>query len=74
MSPVALGNGTLPRGPLHIPEGDDSGDPTFHQTACSGAHGFRSHRLRPLLMLCKYCRIRANHCSYILKRKQQRPF
>src|SRR5215510_10894184 len=32
----------------------------FHQTARSGAHGFRSHRLRPLLMLCKYCRIRAN--------------
>src|SRR5262245_11875480 len=27
MSPVALGNGTLPRGPLHIPEGDDSRDP-----------------------------------------------
>jgi hypothetical protein len=27
MSPVALGNGTLPRGPLHIPEGDDSCDP-----------------------------------------------
>src|SRR5215831_16350952 len=32
----------------------------FHQTARSGAHGFRSHRLRPLLMLCKYCRIRVN--------------
>src|SRR5215471_9038393 len=30
----------------------------FHQTARSGAHGFRSHRLRSLLMLCKYCRIR----------------
>src|SRR5262249_35707237 len=27
MSPAALGNGTLPRGPLHIPEGDDSWDP-----------------------------------------------
>src|SRR5262245_8769195 len=27
MSPVALGNGTQPRGPLHIPEGDDSCDP-----------------------------------------------
>jgi hypothetical protein len=27
MSPAALGNGTLPRGPLRIPEGDDSGDP-----------------------------------------------
>jgi len=27
MSPSALGNGTLPRGPLHIPEGDDSCDP-----------------------------------------------
>src|SRR5215475_2196754 len=24
MSPTALGNGTLPRGPLPIPEGDDS--------------------------------------------------
>jgi hypothetical protein len=29
MSPVALGNGTLPRGPLHIPEGDDSCDPVL---------------------------------------------
>src|SRR5262245_2256443 len=27
MSPAALGNGTLPRGPLHIPERDDSWDP-----------------------------------------------
>src|SRR5262249_13906774 len=27
MSPAALGNGTLPRGPLRIPEGDDSCDP-----------------------------------------------
>src|SRR5215467_7544266 len=34
----------------------------FHQTALSGAHGFRSHRLRLLLMLCKYCRIRVNSC------------
>jgi len=32
----------------------------FHQTARSGAHGFRSHRLRSLLVLCKYCRIRVN--------------
>ena len=32
----------------------------FHQTVPSGAHGFRSHRLRPLLMLCKYCRIRVS--------------
>src|SRR5215468_6944525 len=29
----------------------------FHQTACSGAHGFRSHRLRSLLMLCKHYQI-----------------
>jgi hypothetical protein len=58
MSPVALGNGTLPRGPLHIPEGDDSCDPCLPQTARSGAHGFRSHRLRSLLMVCKYRRIR----------------
>src|SRR5215831_5033141 len=27
MSPATLGNGTLPRGPLHIPEGDDSWGP-----------------------------------------------
>src|SRR5215475_1814863 len=27
MSPAAMGNGTLPRGPPHIPEGDDSRDP-----------------------------------------------
>jgi len=27
MSPAALGNGTLPPGPLHIPEGDDFCDP-----------------------------------------------
>ena len=27
MSPAPLGNGTLPRGPLPIPEGDDSCDP-----------------------------------------------
>src|SRR5215475_958171 len=30
----------------------------FHETTRSGAHGFRSHRLRSLFMLCKYCRIR----------------
>jgi hypothetical protein len=30
----------------------------FHQAARSGAHGFRSHRLRSLLMVCKYRRIR----------------
>src|SRR5215471_4536919 len=32
----------------------------FHQTARSRAHGFRSHRLRSLFMLCKYCRIRVS--------------
>src|SRR5215831_9445735 len=32
----------------------------FHQTARSGAHGFRSHRLRSLFMLCKYCRTRVS--------------
>src|SRR5262245_28285807 len=37
----------------------------FHQTARLGAHGFRSHRLRPLLMLCKYCRIRVNIATAI---------
>ena|SRR5215813_7582016 len=38
---------------------------TFYQTACSGAHGFRSHRLRSLFMLCKYCRIRVKRSSYV---------
>src|SRR5262245_5664511 len=42
----------------------------FHQTARSGAHGFRSHRLRPLLMLCKYCRIRVNSGMIYLSRIQ----
>src|SRR5215510_16450582 len=36
----------------------------FHQTAHSGAHGFRSHRLRSLLMLRKYYRIGANIPSF----------
>ena len=45
-------------GHSHIPEGDDSYDRAFHQTARSGAHGFRSHRLRSLLVLRKYCQIR----------------
>src|SRR5262245_33325077 len=34
-------------------------DPCLPPNARSGAHGFRSHRLRSLLVLCKYCRIRA---------------
>src|SRR5262244_3120970 len=44
----------------------------FHQTARSGAHGFRSHRLRSLLMLCKYCRIRVNIRSSMLIRYPKR--
>src|SRR5262249_23379334 len=33
----------------------------FHQTARPGGHGLRSHRLRSLLMQCKYCRTRVNY-------------
>jgi hypothetical protein len=60
MSPTALGNGTLPRGPLRIPKVMIPATRAFQQPARSGAHGFRSHRLRSSLMVCKYCRIRTN--------------
>src|SRR5262245_27715921 len=46
----------------------------FHQTARSGAHGFRSHRLRPLLILCKYCRIRANSVPANGSYRSEEPF
>src|SRR5215813_9968120 len=61
MSPVALGNGTLPRGHSTSPRVMIPATRAFHQTARSSAHAFRSQRLRPLLMVCKYCRIRANY-------------
>jgi hypothetical protein len=32
----------------------------FHQTARSGAHGFRSRRPRSLLTVLRFCRIRDN--------------
>src|SRR5262249_39045479 len=59
MSPAALGNGTLPRrGPLPIPEGDDSCDPCLPRNYTLRCPRLRPHPLRSLFMLCKYCRIR----------------
>src|SRR5262249_40479212 len=58
MSPAAWAMGHYLEGHSASPRVMIPATRTFHQTACSGAYGFRSHRLRSLLMLCKHCRIR----------------
>ena len=59
MSPTAVGNRTLPRGPPRNPlRVMFRAVGACEQPVRSGAHGLRSHRPRSLLSVRKACRIR----------------
>ena len=61
MSPTTVGNRTLPRRPHRNPlRVMFRAVGACEQPARSGAHGFRSHRLRSLLSVRKFCRIRVS--------------
>ena len=61
MSPTAVGNRTLPRGPPRNPlRVMFRAVGACEQHVRSGARGFPSHRLRSLLSIRKFCRLRVN--------------
>src|SRR5215475_11464526 len=68
MSPAALGNGTLPRGPLHIPEGDDSCDPCLPPNCTLRCPRLPVSPPSLIIHAGKYCRIRVN-CAIRIERR-----